>query len=131
MREKEKILKESNIQVAVVTFEAGYFAKQYVKETGIDWPLLIDEKRELYKAYGMLEASFWDIWGPATWWVYFKELLAGHKLHKSSGDISQRGGDVLIAPDGIVRFHHIGSGPADRPSVESVLAHVQANNVAP
>ena len=99
LQEKEKLLKEYNLQIAVVSFEAGYLAKQYVQETGIDWPLLIDEKRELYAAYGILEASFWDIWGPKTWWAYFKELLAGHLPRNSVGDISQRGGDVLIDPD--------------------------------
>jgi len=128
--EKEKILKEHNIRVAVVTFEEGYFAKKYVEETGVEWPLLIDEKRELYKAYGMLDASFWDIWGPKTWWIYFKEILAGHIPRKSSGDITQRGGDVLIDPDGVVRFHHVGSGPADRPSIESILSYVQTEKAA-
>lgn len=125
MRENEKLLKERNIDVVVLTFEAGYLARQYVQETGITFPLLVDERRELYKAYGMLEASFSDIWGPKTWWVYFKEILAGHLPKKSSGDITQRGGDVLIDPKGIVRIHHVGPGPADRPSIASILSHVE------
>jgi hypothetical protein len=122
LREKEELLSEHNVQIAVVTFEAGYFAQQYVRETGITWPLLIDEKRELYTGYGMLNASFLDIWGPKTWWVYLKEILKGNMPKNSTGDISQRGGDVLIDPGGIVRLHHVGTGPADRPSVESILA---------
>jgi hypothetical protein len=28
---------------------------------------------------------------------------------------------VLIDPAGVVRVHHVGSGPADRPSIESLL----------
>ena len=114
-----------------MTFEAGYFAKQYVHETRIDWPLLIDEKRELYSSYGMLNATLWDIWGPKTWWAYFKELLAGHLPKGSAGDISQRGGDVMIDPCGIVRFHHVGNGPADRPSVKTILAHVPIKSFEP
>lgn len=106
--------------IVVVTFEAGYLAQQYVSETGITWPLLIDEQRKVYEAYGMLHASFWDIWGPQTWWVYFREALAGHMPKKSDGDISQRGGDVLLDPGGIVRLHHVGTGPADRPSVDAI-----------
>ncbi|HSH13152.1 MAG TPA: SelL-related redox protein, partial [Desulfurivibrionaceae bacterium] len=35
--------------------------------------------------------------------------------------IHQRGGDVLIDPNGMVRLHHIGKGPADRPRVEDIL----------
>ena len=105
----------------MVTFEAGFLARQYVEETGLEWPLLVDESREVYRAYGMLTAGFWDIWGFATWKAYFREMLRGHLPKKSSGDIYQRGGDVLIDPQGIVRLHHVGTGPADRPPVENIL----------
>lgn len=114
-----------------MTFEADYFAKQYVQETGLDWPLLIDEERELYKSYGMLKATFWDIWGPKTWLAYFKELLSGHLPKSSTGDVSQRGGDILIDPYGIVRFHHIGNGPTDRPSVKTLLEYIHTLLVMP
>lgn len=110
-----------NTKIVVVTFEAGYLATSYVEETGLQWPLLIDSTREVYKAYDMLEAGFWDIWGPRTWWAYLKEIAHGRRPVKSEGDISQRGGDVLIDPNGIVRLHHVGRGPADRPGAESIL----------
>jgi len=109
----------------VVTFEAGFLARAYVEETGLTWPVLVGESRELYRAYGMLAAGFWDIWGPATWIAYFREIVHGRRLKKSSGDIHQRGGDVLIDPQGIVRFHHVGSGPANRPPVDSLLRYVE------
>ena len=52
----------------------------------------------MYWKYGMLTASLWNIWGPKTWWVYLREMMKGAKLITSEGDISQRGGDVLIDP---------------------------------
>ena len=115
------------VSVAVVTFEAGFLARQYVEESGLVWPLLVDEKRELYRGYGMLAASCWDIWGPKTWWAYLKAVLHGQKLQQSQGDVSQRGGDVLIDPVGLVRLHHVGEGPADRPSVEQLLKAIRAS----
>ncbi len=121
MREQEEEFTRRNVRIAVVTFEAGFLARQYVAETGLIWPILIDEQRELYRAYGMLTASFWDIWGPKSWWAYCKALLHGQHLQPSHGDISQRGGDVLIDPAGIVRLHHVGEGPADRPPVARIL----------
>ena len=72
----------------------------------------------------MLTASFWDLWGPKTWWVYSREILKGAELRKSEGDIYQRGGDVLIDPNGIVALHHVGAGPADRPPVERMLQRI-------
>lgn len=125
MREHEAELTELGVSVAVVTFEAGFLARQYVEDSGLAWPLLIDEKRELYRGYGMHAASFWDIWGPKTWWAYLKAVLHGQKLQQSQGDISQRGGDVLIDPEGFVRLHHVGEGPADRPSLALILERVR------
>ena len=69
----------------------------------------------------MLTASFWDVWGYKTFLVYIRELMKGKRPKKSDSDIYQRGGDVIIDPDGIVRLHHIGDGPADRPSVKELL----------
>jgi len=126
LRDNEDELDRLNIRVVVVTFENDFLARSYVEDTALTWPILIDGTREVYKGYGMLSASFWDIWGIKTWQVYFKELLKGNKPKKSAGDIYQRGGDVLIDPNGVVRLHHIGEGPADRPSVEQILKVINA-----
>jgi len=121
LRDREEEFRRRKVSIVVVTFEAGLLARAYVEETALSWPLLIDDTRETYRAYGMLSASFRDIWGPKTWWAYLKEILKGQKMKKSAGDVSQRGGDVLIDPEGIVSLHHIGAGPADRPPVGRIL----------
>lgn len=124
MQQHGDALDELNVRPAVVTFEGSPFARQYVAETGVRWPLLIDEKRDLYRAYGMLSAAFWDVWGPKTWAAYLKEFVRGRIPARSAADPMQRGGDVLIDPNGIVRVHHIGRGPADRPTVDALLGGV-------
>lgn len=73
----------------MVTFEDGFLARSYVAETSLTWPLLVDDTRETYKNYGMLSASFWDVWGPKTWWVYLEQVMKGERLRKSEGDIYQ------------------------------------------
>ncbi len=65
---------------------------------------------------------------PSTWIAYLKLLARGQKLSRSAGDVEQRGGDVLIDPDGIIHLHHIGSGPGDRPEVGRVLAMIKKYN---
>ena len=110
----------------MVTFENDFLARGYVAETSLTWPLLVDDTRETYRKYGMLSASFWDVWGLKTWWAYLRLLIKGERLRKSEGDIFQRGGDVLIDPTGIVSLHHVGVGPADRPAVEEILKKVHS-----
>lgn len=112
------------MKVAVVTFENDFFARSYAEDTSLAWPILVDQTRKAYNDYGMLSASRRDVWGPKTWWAYLKELSRGATLRKSEGDIYQRGGDVLIAPDGTVVLHHIGLGPADRPTVRCILSQI-------
>ena len=121
LQQQEKTFQDRNLKIVIVTFEASYLARAYAEETRYKWPILVDETREVYRAYNMLSASFWEIWGPPTWWAYLKEFARGNFLKKSEGDVNQRGGDVLIDPSGMVRLHHVGDGPADRPSVSSIL----------
>jgi len=114
------------VKIAVVTFENDFFARAYVAETSLAWPLMVDDTREVYKKYGMLSASFWDVWGPKTWWAYLKLAIKGERLRKPEGDVYQRGGDVLINPNGTVSLHHVGVGPADRPAIETILNNVHS-----
>jgi peroxiredoxin len=124
LRDHEENLRKRNVKVVVVTFEAPLLSQIYVKENSQDWPLIIDETRELYRSYGMFSSSFWDIWGPKTWVAYLRAILNGYKIKKSESDVKQRGGDVLIDPDGIIQLHYIGRGPADRPSVEMIIQRI-------
>lgn len=107
--------------MAVVTFETDMLAQAYVRETKLEWPLLVDDTRSLYRGYGMEHGGIWNVYGLRVWWLYFKLFAKGRKLKVSKSDYRQLGGDVLVDPDGIVRLHYVGNGPADRPSVDSIV----------
>lgn len=129
MQQHEGAFETLDTQVVVVTFERSAIARVYAQQSGLRWPILVDETRALYHAYGMLRGTRRDIWGPRTWWAYAKELARGRLPLATDleSDTSQLGGDVLVDPKGIVRFVHVGSGPADRPSVTALLAARQAS----
>ena len=114
-------MRDAALTVLIVTFETPEYANAYVTETGLTWPLLIDETRELYRAYGMERGRWWQIWGWSSWRVYMRLMLRGRRLRRPTGETSQLGGDVLIDPDGIVRLHHVSAGPADRPDVDDIF----------
>lgn len=121
MQQAEPALAAQGIRVVVVTFQPAPLARAYTLETGCPFPVLIDESRSLYGAYGMAKATLWDLLGPASWWAYIKEAWRGQWPKRPQGDPAQQGGDVLIDPEGIVRLHHVGRGPADRPSIAQIL----------
>ena len=109
------------MRTAVVVFQSEQAAKDYVDEGKLAWPLLIDEGRELYTEFAMSRGSWLEVLGPAAWWIYFKLLARGRRLRPATGDVWQLGGNVLIDPEGFVRLHHVGRGPADRPTVDALL----------
>lgn len=122
MREQEDRIRELSIEIAVVTFDANFMARAYVDQTKLPWPLLIDSERKLYRAYGMERADWWAIYGPASIWNYMKLVFGrGRRIQKPGRDYRQLGGDVLIDPDGIVRFHYVSESPHDRPEPETIL----------
>lgn len=126
MRQQQETLHGLGVQVAIVTFENTALARAYVEDTELVWPLLVDENRSLYHAYGMERGRWWQIYSPSTLWTYLRLMLQGRRLEASGEDVNQLGGDVLIDPAGIVRLHHVSADPADRPSVERLLAVIRA-----
>ena len=121
MQQADPRLGALGIRVLVVTFEDPGAADAYREETGVHWPILIDDSRELYDAYGLGRARLHHLIGPTTLVAYAKEALLGQFPSWPVADTTQQGGDVLIDPAGIVRFHHVGAGSGYRPDLEQML----------
>jgi len=122
LQDAQDELERLQIQTLVVTFEGPAEALEYLDETGLVWPLLLGSDHRLYRAYGMRTARLRHLWGFATIRAYAREAFRGRFPRLPRADAAQQGGDVLIDPSGVVRLHHVGRGPADRPTVTSVLA---------
>lgn len=88
------------------------------------WPLLEDKERSLYAAYGMERLKWWQHYSPVSIAKYVWLTLQGHFPGKPGSDWQQLGGDVLIDPDGIVRFIYRSLTPHDRPKVGRILSIV-------
>ena len=96
--------------------------QEWLKETCGNFTVLLDRERTIYNTYG-LERSKLRSKSPRTLWLYFTRWLQGQKFHDSHGDdTSQLGGDFIIDMSGKLRFIYPSHDPADRPSVEKLLA---------
>ena len=130
LQQRQADIDALELQVTAITFETRQFAQAYVAETGFPWPLLVDETRSLYATYGMHRGSLWAIGGPQNWGAYLRLIVRGQMPRLPHGDVHQLGGDVLVDPGGVVRLQHVGRGPADRPSIDSLLAVVNAADLS-
>lgn len=100
-------------------------ASAYVDETGLEWPLLLDEDRELYQAYGLLVGSWWALYNPISILKYLRLIGGGRKPGKPGRHWNQLGGNILIDPAGIVRWIHRSENPHDRPDLSELLTVVE------
>ena len=123
--QQKKEFEKSGVKIIAVSFETNESVENYLKDTNLEWPVLRDEQKHLYHYFGMRDASFWDIWGYRTWLAYCKEIIRGRRPRKGDGNVNQRGGNILIDPEGLIRLHHIGKGPGDRPEVDFLLRFIR------
>jgi len=107
-------------RVLVISFDEERWARAWLRDTGVSFPLLLDRERRVYRAYG-LRRSVLRTWSPRTAWYYMRRLAAGARLPVVRGDPYQLGGDVIVDAGGIVRLAHRSRDPADRPPAERLL----------
>jgi peroxiredoxin len=111
-----------NTHVFIISFGTLPAVQQWLKETCGNFTVLLDRERSVYQAY-QLEQSKLRSKSPRTIWLYFTRWVQGQKFHDSHGDdTSQLGGDFIIDMSGKLRFIYPSHDPADRPSVEKLLA---------
>lgn len=109
--------------VVLVTFTSHELAVQYNERLELPFPVLIDEDRSVYHAYGLGRGSMARVWGWRTLERYFeifrREGLGG--LRMPTEDTLQLGGDFVTTPDGDLAYRFQGQGPDDRPSVDELV----------
>lgn len=89
-------------------------------------PLLADEGRTVYKAYGMRVGSLREIYSPQVIAKYARLIQGGMKMRmKTDEDTRQLGGDVIVGANGRVILAHCSKNQADRPSIETLIAAIR------
>ncbi len=116
-------------RIVVLFFSQLHRLPDYRARHGIppDIPLLADEGRTVYKAYGMRVGTLRQIYAPDVLAKYARLIKSGMKLRlKTDEDTRQLGGDIVVGPDGKVVFARCSKNQADRPSVAAIVAAISA-----
>jgi peroxiredoxin len=115
---------ELGVRVAVIAFAAPESLAAYQQRQGLDDVLVLsDPERSAYNAFGFGRGSVARVWlDPRVWRRYAQLLRRGRRLEPAHEDTLQLGGDVLIGPDGRIRWVYESRGPDDRPCVATIRA---------
>src|SRR4051812_47563469 len=86
-------------------------------------PLLVDTKRESYKAAGAKKATVNELVGPAVFAKgVIRSLRSGQRQGRTVGHPAQLGGVLVVNTDGTEVYAHLSDDASDTPLNEEVLA---------
>jgi hypothetical protein len=122
LREFEDAFRKKGASLAAVGLGDEKYARFFREKTGIKFPLLIDDKREAYKAVGLKHASLLHLFRRDNAQARKRAKAAGHKQHRLGKDPFQLGGSFIFAPGNKDLFVHVSETFGDNASPKDILA---------
>ena len=107
--------------MAAVGLGDRVYARAFREETGITFPLLIDEKREAYSAMELKSANLLHLLRSDNAQARARAKAAGHSQHKLGRNPFQLGGSFVFGPGDVDRFTHRSETFGDNASIEALL----------
>ena len=102
------------------------YARSFREESGIAFPLLIDEQRRAYRAASLKKASLLHLLRRDNATARARAKQGGHRQHRLGKDPLQLGGSFVFAPGNVDRFAHLSQTFGDSASPQTLLAAVRS-----
>ena len=100
------------------------YAKAFREETGITFPLLIDEKKIAYDAMELKSANILHLLRRDNAVARGQAKAEGHRQHKLGKNPFQLGGSFVFGPGDVDRFAHFSETFGDNAEVKDLLAAI-------
>ena len=97
----------------------------FCRRRGAPFDCLGDPEREAYQAVGLEDGGLLEYMGPRAAVGWLKAASHGNFGGTPKGDVAQRPGTFVVAPDGTVAFAHYNRNSADNPSNAQVIDAVR------
>ncbi len=125
MRAHEAAFREAGAGLAAVGLGDRTYARYFREETGIGFPLLVDERREAYRAAGLRSASLLHLLRRDNFAARARARAAGHRQHRLGQNPFQLGGSFVFGPGNVDRFAHLSATFGDNADPAALLAAVR------
>ena len=122
MREREQAFRSKGATLAAIGLGDRHYASMFREETGITFPLLIDEERRAYRAAGLGSANLLHLLRSDNATGRKRARSAGHHQHKLGKNPFQLGGSFVFGPGNVDRFAHISETFGDNAAPDALLA---------
>ena len=121
MREHEQAFRAKGAALAAVGLGDRNYARMFRDETGIPFPLLIDEARQAYRVAELKSANPLHLLRRENAAARRRARGGGHHQHKLGQNPFQLGGSFVFGPGNVDRFAHISQTFGDNATVLALL----------
>ncbi len=122
MRDHEQEIQESGASLVAIGLGGAHYARLFRDETGITFPLLIDEARRTYKVAGLKKGNLLHLFKGHNLAARNAAKADGQRQHRLGKDPFQLGGSFVFGPGNRDLFAHVSDTFGDNAPVAEVLA---------
>ena len=122
MRAKEDAFRKRGAALAAIGLGDRAYARQFRTETGIRFPLLVDEQRQAYRVAGLRSANVLHLLRGDNAKARARARAAGHQQHRLGPNPFQLGGSFVFGPGNVDRYAHISQTFGDNADPDALLA---------
>lgn len=122
MREHEAEFKQKGARLAAIGLGDRNYGRLFREETGITFPLLIDEERVAYRAAELGAGNLLHIFRADNRAARKRAKEQGHRQHRLGRNPFQLGGSFVFAPGNRDLFAHVSKTFGDNAPIADLLA---------
>lgn len=122
MRDHEEEIRAADAGIAAVGLGDRHYARMFREETGIGFPLLVDEERKAYRAAGLRSASLLHVLRRDNAKARARAKRRGHRQRKAGKDPFQLGASFVFEPGDRDAYVHLSETFGDKAPVEELIA---------
>jgi hypothetical protein len=124
LREHQHVFELKGAKVAAIGLGDRNYARLFREETGITFPLLIDEKREAYRAASLRKANLLHLLRADNAKARERAQAAGHHQQRLGKNPFQLGGSFVFAPGNVDVYAHVSQTFGDNADPKALLAAI-------
>jgi hypothetical protein len=125
LREHQDEFTRAGAELAAIGLGDFTYANLFREETGIPFPLLVDEKRLAYNAAELKSANILHVLRRDNAASRERARSAGHRQHRLGQNPFQLGGSFVFAPGNLDVYAHLSRTFGDNASPEALLRAVR------
>ena len=125
MREHQSEFEQKGAGLAAIGLGDAHYARAFREESGIKFPLLIDEQREAYRALELKKGNLFQLFWKVNSLGRKRAKAAGHRQHRMGKDPFQLGGSFVFGPGNVDHFVHISETFSDNAPPDVLLSTIR------